>query len=507
MNKEEGGIVLVQFQDSSSSKNVELDLVKLQLAVLRNVGEFTKAPSVSPSLASPKHSKEPVLEWPGRGSCQTENDPIEEDEADNGDERADICMGLSLHKKKRFDKEDVTPLAPSDVVDNPRDFRPDCDVKPWDPAGCFDYLSWDPYALTICELCGIDKDDNQVVICDECHRGFHTYCLRPVMVNIPKGDWLCSACSGRSTEQITFQEFCDDMSDKHKEILAFLGLKHEHPGQFFRSHSEAIGLFSLGSLGAIKQRAVRQQVRANEIVFDVGGIKFQRSPERHDWRLPTPLLTEDAYSSSLLSMVAAMKYCGMKSSTFDHVYGESTNESMNDPNLETDGITPLSQRNLTIYQAYKHNIRKGVFPPVQIIHDENFGFSAKSLSQMPRHTIIGEYLGEITTMTKSSESNSDSLMVLLDTGDPETSLIIDPTSVGNIARFLSGVNNRSLMSKRKANVRTRRFFVDGKVHIVLFTSRQVEAGEILNYDYNAGNEGKDVSQWAKSGFYDTSNFF
>ena len=79
--------------------------------------------------------------------------------------------------------------------------------------------------------------------------------------------------------------------------------------------------------------------------------------------------------------------------------------------------------------------------------------------------------------------------------------------VGNIARFLSGVNNRSLMSKRKANVRTRRFVLDGKMHICLFTSRRVEAGEILTYDYNAGNEGKDVGQWAHSGFYDTSNFF
>lgn len=144
---------------------------------------------------------------------------------------------------------------------------------------------------------------------------------------------------------------------------------------------------------------------------------------------------------------------------------------------------------------------------VQIIYDENFGFSVKALASMPRHTIIGEYLGEVTTVEHSGQSNSDSLMVLLDTGDPQTSLIIDPTHAGNIARFLSGINNRSLLSKRKANVRTRRFQDNGKVHVCLFTSRRVEAGEILNYDYNAGHEGKDVETWAKSGFYDTSNFF
>lgn len=167
----------------------------------------------------------------------------------------------------------------------------------------------------------------------------------------------------------------------------------------------------------------------------------------------------------------------------------------------------MCKRNLAIWQAYKHNLSRGVFPPVKITYDENVGFSAEAMASIPKHTIIGEYLGEVVTMEQSSHSNSDSLMVLLDTGDPKTSLIIDPTRAGNISRFLSGINNRSYESKRKANVRTRRFFVDGKVHVCLFTSRQVEKGEILNYDYNAGNMGKNVEQWARTGFYDTSNFF
>ena len=64
-----------------------------------------------------------------------------------------------------------------------------------------------------------------------------------------------------------------------------------------------------------------------------------------------------------------------------------------------------------------------------------------------------------------------------------------------------------MLSKRKANVRSRRFAMDNKVHVALFTSRDIEAGEILSYDYNAGNHGKCVEEWAKAGFYDTSNFF
>jgi len=98
-------------------------------------------------------------------------------------------------------------------------------------------------------------------------------------------------------------------------------------------------------------------------------------------------------------------------------------------------------------------------------------------------------------------------MILLDSGDIKTSLIIDPTNEGNIARFLSGVNNKSIVSRRQANVRTRRFVLDGQMHVVMFTSRRIEPGEMLNYDYNAGRQGKSSEEWLKGGFYDTSNFF
>lgn len=90
--------------------------------------------------------------------------------------------------------------------------------------------------------------------------------------------------------------------------------------------------------------------------------------------------------------------------------------------------------------------------------------------------------------------------------DDSTSLIIDPSRKGNMARFFSGINNRNGMSKRKANVRTRRFSLDGKCRVVLFTAKNVDAGEILHYDYNAGIEGKDVEAMVRMGFYDTSNF-
>ena len=140
--------------------------------------------------------------------------------------------------------------------------------------------------------------EHVVVICDECHSGFHTYCMRPIMANIPKGEWLCSACSGRSNVQLSFREYSDNMSCEHEDMICYLGLPYKNrPDEFFRIQCEAVSLFSLDSQAAVKQRAIRQQVQAKNVVFDVGNIKFIRSPQKNDWRLPKPLLTKESYVS------------------------------------------------------------------------------------------------------------------------------------------------------------------------------------------------------------------
>ena len=66
----------------------------------------------------------------------------------------------------------------------------------------------------------------------------------------------------------------------------------------------------------------------------------------------------------------------------------------------------------------------GAFSPIRIAYDDKVGLTVDALAVIPMHTIITEYIGEVTTMDKSYNTSSDSLMVLLETGDPKTSLII-----------------------------------------------------------------------------------
>jgi hypothetical protein len=150
-----------------------------------------------------------------------------------------------------------------------------------------------------------------------------------------------------------------------------------------------------------------------------------------------------------------MKWSEMQSNLNDLTYGGRAEESMNDPSIEENKVSPMRQRNLDIFRAFQHNLKEGVFPPIQVVRDEELGFSVQALAQMQKHTIIAEYLGEVVTVEDSiSQSSSDSLMILLDSGDPLTSLIIDPSRVGNFARFLGGINNGKAESKRRMNVGT-----------------------------------------------------
>ncbi|XAR65059.1 Histone acetyltransferase [Bertholletia excelsa] len=51
-----------------------------------------------------------------------------------------------------------------------------------------------PWDEGVCKVCGVDKDDDNVLLCDTCDSEYHTYCLNPPLGRIPEGNWYCPSC-------------------------------------------------------------------------------------------------------------------------------------------------------------------------------------------------------------------------------------------------------------------------------------------------------------------------
>ncbi|XP_078334663.1 bromodomain adjacent to zinc finger domain protein 2B-like isoform X10 [Crassostrea virginica] len=61
-------------------------------------------------------------------------------------------------------------------------------------------ISWEKSIMKVlCQLCRRDDNEAQLLLCDGCDRGYHTYCFKPKMENIPDGDWYCYECISKAT--------------------------------------------------------------------------------------------------------------------------------------------------------------------------------------------------------------------------------------------------------------------------------------------------------------------
>ena len=511
------------------------EIPPLNLHLLSTVSAQRCTSTVLPSV---------LLEWPGRGRLHAKDvaaleeslrdckDDDNNDDEDDSEEQAgdgkgdneqqqittwnidsntstqtpgDIEMNQSLFLRRMVTTATAKAAAKrTETLTNNTEEDMNIHNNSWDPANVSRYLDWDPWHSLTCEICGHENDACRMLICDDCHKGYHMYCCRPVIVSIPTNNWTCFKCSSGGVPVRSFVEFSASMDER--QACSFLKLPFEALGKFHDSHEEVLKAFETPQNNHRKQLNLP---KAKSIAtVKVQRINYSLRVERHDWAIPLPSLDRSQYIQSTIKIVAAMKYCGMTSYSEDLVYREGvTTEEMNNAALDSVEFDPLNKRNLEIFKSFKENLKNGSYPPITVEYDDRVGFSAVAVAGMMKHTLLMEYVGEVTTVRASEQSDSDSLMMLLDTGVPETSLIIDPSRTGNAARFLNGINNRSQFSRRKANVRTRRFVLDGKCRVALFTAKKILPGDYLTYDYNAGIEGKEGEEWAKNGFYDTSFFF
>ncbi|GAA50737.1 bromodomain adjacent to zinc finger domain protein 2B [Clonorchis sinensis] len=67
-------------------------------------------------------------------------------------------------------------------------------------------IAWEKSIMKVlCQICRKDSNEAQLLLCDGCDHGYHTYCFRPPLVDIPPGDWFCYDCVSKATgRQVCF---------------------------------------------------------------------------------------------------------------------------------------------------------------------------------------------------------------------------------------------------------------------------------------------------------------
>ncbi|XP_055641579.1 uncharacterized protein LOC129778600 isoform X3 [Toxorhynchites rutilus septentrionalis] len=61
-------------------------------------------------------------------------------------------------------------------------------------------VAWDKSIMKAnCQFCQSGEQEDKLLLCDGCDRGYHTYCFKPRMDKIPDGDWYCFECKNKAT--------------------------------------------------------------------------------------------------------------------------------------------------------------------------------------------------------------------------------------------------------------------------------------------------------------------
>ncbi|VDQ02559.1 unnamed protein product, partial [Trichobilharzia regenti] len=55
-------------------------------------------------------------------------------------------------------------------------------------------IGWQCAECKTCLICNESKDENKMLVCDICDKGYHTYCLKPPVSSIPKNGFRCERC-------------------------------------------------------------------------------------------------------------------------------------------------------------------------------------------------------------------------------------------------------------------------------------------------------------------------
>ncbi|XP_034235372.1 zinc finger protein ubi-d4 B-like [Thrips palmi] len=101
----------------------------------------------------------------------------------------DFCLGDASENKKSGAPEVLVSCA-----DCGRSGHPSCLQFTANMIISYRKYRWQCIECKCCSICGNSDNDDQLLFCDDCDRGYHMYCLSPPLTSPPEGSWSCRLC-------------------------------------------------------------------------------------------------------------------------------------------------------------------------------------------------------------------------------------------------------------------------------------------------------------------------
>ncbi|XP_042481958.1 histone-lysine N-methyltransferase ATXR6 [Macadamia integrifolia] len=306
------------------------------------------------------------------------------------------------------------------------------------------------YDETFCEECRSGDAAEELLLCDKCDRGFHLFCLRPILVSVPKGLWFCPPCSNQ-----------------------------KKPKKFPLIQTKIIDFFRVQRSSDLTQKSKigiqRTRKRAGTLVVSKKKRKLLPFKPTED---PARRLEQMASLATALTATRTEF-----SNELTYMPGMAP-RSANYPCIEKGGMQVLSREDTETLNLCKNMLERGEWPPLMVVFDSQEGFTVEADRYIKDFTIITEYTGDVDYLRNRENDDGDSMMTLISAADPSQSLVICPDKRSNIARFINGINNHTPNGKKKQNLKCVRYNVNGECRVLLIANRDISKGERLYYDYN-----------------------
>lgn len=102
----------------------------------------------------------------------------------------DFCLGDARENRKTNVPEDLVSCS-----DCGRSGHPSCLQFTPNMIISVKRYRWQCIECKYCSICGTSDNDDQLLFCDDCDRGYHMYCLAPPLTSPPDGLWSCDICN------------------------------------------------------------------------------------------------------------------------------------------------------------------------------------------------------------------------------------------------------------------------------------------------------------------------